>query len=434
MYDKSNRELLGRIEGRMSAIINKCDSEGRGLNASEREIWDKLADDHTRIEGKISRAEGGGYSGNPRITLGLEEMQDTFRLTPGAFRERKKDPQARAFSAFLRRGMDGLDGEDKQIMMGRFTNAQSTTTGSQGGFVVPQGFSQMIEIAKKWYGGIDKGTVGYFRTETGNPWPWPTVADQNNEGRIIAQNSQVVETDVTFGQVIFNSYIFSSDLVLVPLALMQDSYFDIDALVAELLGTRLGRLFNNKMTVGAGISAGEPTGIVTASVAAGNVYTFPTGETTSIVYDDLVNMEHLVDPAYRDNPSSYWMLSDGMLKTIKRLVDGQNRPLWQPGLTASFGEGAQVQGDMIGTRPTILSHPFVVNANMSAPSANSYSILFGDLSLYKVRQIADGVTIMRLVERYADYLQVGFIGWERTDGNLINPANTGVVIGQQSAT
>jgi HK97 family phage major capsid protein len=157
----------------------------------------------------------------------------------------------------------------------------------------------MLEDAKKWFGGIE-GVVGKFTTGTGNPWPWPTVNDTANKGRIIGQNVQVTETDFVFGQVTFNAYIGSSDLVLIPLALMEDSFFNLDAFTARLLGTRLGRLYNQKCTIGSG--SAEPTGIVTAAVTAGNTYTFPTGNSTGITYGALVNVEHSVDPAYGSIP------------------------------------------------------------------------------------------------------------------------------------
>jgi HK97 family phage major capsid protein len=396
MYHIELRNQLGRISDQLNAMTTKCEREGnRGLTADEREKFDKLADEYANIEGSIKRAEKADKIsadlsrtlelGGPIIGHGLEELQDAYRLSPADARERKRasDPHAKAFTAFLRGGIENLDADSRQIMASRFLsngstgkimNAQSTTT-TQGGYLIPQGFSEQLEEAMKWFGGIE-GTVGKFTTDSGNPLPWPTTNDTTNRGRIIGQNVQVSETDITFGQVTFSAYIGTSDLVLVPLALIEDSYFDIDALAADMLGTRLGRLYNWKCTVGTG--SGEPNGIVTAAVAAGNINTFATGETTTMVYNDLVNIEHSVDPAYRNNPSSYWMFSDAVLKGLKKLVDTAGRPLWQPGLTASFREGARV--NMTPGQPTILDHPYVINSDMATPAANSYSILFGDLS------------------------------------------------------
>jgi HK97 family phage major capsid protein len=226
----------------------------------------------------------------------------------------------------------------------------------------------------------------------------------------------------------FSAYIGSSDLILIPLALIQDSYFDLDALAARLLGIRLGRLYNNMCTVGTGTN--QPTGIVTAAVAAGNILTLTSGNTASIAYANLVALQHSVDPAYRENPSSKWMFSDTVLKLLKLLVDGNNRPLWQPGLTASFRDGA----DVIGGKPKILENEYVINQDMAVPAANAYSVLFGDMSTFKVREVAGGTTVLVLRERYADYLQVGMTAFQRFDSNLVDAGTHPIAVMQQSAS
>ena len=457
-YAKALREQIDRLSSDMRAIFAKCEKEdNRGLTPEEQSAWNKMADEHTRLEDsikafektqsavdKLTEPDNRGRGVSPISAQLAEQLRDELRVN--AWEEKEKLPYAKAFTNYLRYGLARLDSEQQQIvtqgfaaeiaagLSSVFRNAQSTTT-TQGGYLVPTGFSGILTEAMKWFGGI-KGTVDEFETGTGNPFPWPTVSDFLNKGRIIGQNIQMVQTDIVFGQVTFNAYIGSSDLVLVPLALLEDSYFNIDHLLAKLLGIRLGRLFNWKCTTGAGVSAGEPTGIVTAAVAAGNLYTCPTGETTSISYNDLVNLEHSVDPAYRDNPSSYFMFSDAMLKILKKLVDGSNRPLWQPGLTASFREGAGVPdaGVLSISRPQILDHPYIVNNDMASPAANASTMLFGDMSLYKVRKVAGGVSVLRLVERYADYLQQGFTAFMRFDGNLIDAGNHPVAVLQQSAT
>jgi HK97 family phage major capsid protein len=199
-------------------------------------------------------------------------------------------------------------------------------------------------------------------------------------------------------------------------------------LVASLLGTRLGRLYNQKCTVGTGVN--EPTGIVTASIASGNVNIFPSGETSSLSYNDLVNLEGSVDPSYRENPWSKWMFSDAVLKVLKKLVDSTGRPLWQPGVQSSFQVGAPV---IAGSKPRILDHEYVINGDMAVPSANAYPVLFGDMSCFKVRELIVGTTVLVLRERYADYLQVGYIAFQRFDSNLVDAGTHPIVVGQNSA-
>src|SRR5580704_15977519 len=151
MYDRTSREARERIEAEMRQITNRCDREGkRGLNTEERARWERLADSHSVLENRIARNEGGsGVRGSGRIseTSGLEEIQDSFRLTPSAFRERQRDPHAKAFTNFLRRGVQGLDGAEAELMRQSFVggsgsgfqNAQ-TLVGSGGGYLVPTGF------------------------------------------------------------------------------------------------------------------------------------------------------------------------------------------------------------------------------------------------------------------------------------------------------
>jgi HK97 family phage major capsid protein len=444
----------------MHEILDKAKRAGRGLNSDERSRYHAMTEEFSRLELQVLGEHSDGIEARmaaperrrgPQISetggdlvpdaRAFEEMQDTFRVS--RHDQRHRTPHDRAFSNYLRNNLDGLDADDRELVVngggrgrgfggGGFRNANSTTSGASGGYLVPTGFSQQLEQALKWFGGID-GVVDVFHTETGNPMPWPTLDDTQQQGRIIGQNVQAVETDPTFGQVTFNAYIFSSDMVLIPKALLQDSYFDLDALLAKMLGTRIGRKLNAACTTGTG--TGQPTGIVTAAVDAGNIHQFGTGYTTAVSYNEIVNLEHTLDAAYRYNSSTRFMFNDAVLKSLKQLVDGNNRPLWQPGLTASFQEGAAV--DLLNSKPTILAHSYVINQDMTSPAASAYTWLFGDMSKYKLRKVGD-IEVLRLVERYADYLQVGYLAFLRADGQLVDAAGESslspIAVGQQSAT
>jgi HK97 family phage major capsid protein len=440
MYtNAAGRQELDRISVQMRAVVSAVETRGgRVMNSSERERWVRLKNAYEKKEKEVCVSEGIKSLDQPRhrempadFTIGTISDAELRTMRPSARREALKSPEDRAFTNWLRRGNLGIDAEDREIMRGRFRdanslgiqNAQGTGTGAAGGYIVPQGFSDQLMEAMKWFGGID-GVVGQFETEMGNPMPWPTINDTTNMGRVIGQNIQVTETDFVFNEVTFNAYILSSDLVLIPLSLMEDSYFPLDALAARLLGTRMGRLLNNLCTVGTGTA--QPTGIVTAAVAAG--LTNALSAMATVTYADLVNMEHAVDPAYR-NSNARWMFHDQLLKAIKLLVDGNARPLWQPGLTASFSDGAAVIGS---GKPTILGYPYIINNDMPVPTASANSMLFGDMSCFKLRKVGDP-TILQLRERYADYLQVGFIGFLRCDSNLIDAGTHPLVVGVQEA-
>jgi HK97 family phage major capsid protein len=437
----AGRQELDRLSTQMRKIVSAADARGTNtLNSAEREKWNRLKAAYEKKEREVCASEGIASLDDTRGRVTPSDMGDLSgmpdaralrAMRPHARRAAMQQPEERAFTNWLRRGINGLDSEDRDLMRNQFRdanslgiqNAQGTGTGAAGGYIVPQGFSDQLMEAMLWFGGID-GVVGQFETETGQPFPWPTINDTTNKGRIIGQNIQVTETDFTFSEVTFNAYILSSDLVLIPLSLMEDSFFDLGALCARLLGTRLGRLLNNMGTVGTGTA--EPTGIVTAALAAGLAQALSSA--TTVDYADLVNMEHAVDPAYR-GPSARWMFHDQMLKNLKLLVDGNNRPLWQPGLTASFADGAAVVGS---GKPTILGYPYVINNDMPTPAASANSMLFGDMSCFKLRKVGD-ITLIQLRERYADYLQTGLIAYLRADTNLIDAGTHPIVVGQQAA-
>jgi HK97 family phage major capsid protein len=443
------REKRNRVATQMRTLLDAVKKEDRGLNTEERTRWDAMTDEINGIDASVAAEEqltkiesSLGAIDESELTPAFDEVRNSRAGRVG--RAKDNTPHALAFRKWSRGGMEALEPAEQQLMRSHavsnsalgIKNAQTVTT-TGGGYLIPQGFSYQLEEALKFFGGI-LGEVDVFETATGAPLPWPTANDTGSMGRILAINTQLAETDIAFGQVTFNAYIGSSDVILVPISLMEDAFFDMDAYLARELGTRLARQVTYYGTVGTGVS--QPTGIGPAVTTAGNTTQGASGETTSCVYADLVNLLHLVDPAYRNAPSCKFTFADSTLKVLRKLVDGQSRPLWQPGLTAGFGQGFP---------ETILDKPYVINQSVPAMAASAYSILFGDLSKFKVRvvsvggpntasdnygKIVRGVTMMRLVERYADYLQVGFTGFLRYDSNLIDAGTHPIAAFQNSAS
>ena len=62
-----------------------------------------------------------------------------------------------------------------------------------------------------------------LRTGSGADLPIPTLDDTSNKGVLLGENTVVAEGTVTFGQLVLNSYKFSSKYILVSVELLQDS-------------------------------------------------------------------------------------------------------------------------------------------------------------------------------------------------------------------
>ena len=107
----------------------------------------------------------------------------------------------------LIRQTPGLDPEDKiaALSTGRFQNALSAVTGAAGGYTVPEGIINTLEINIVAFGGMLQA-ADIWRTDSGNEVPWSTADDTGNTGEIVAESSdQDGSTDPDFAAVIFGA-------------------------------------------------------------------------------------------------------------------------------------------------------------------------------------------------------------------------------------
>ena len=298
----------------------------------------------------------------------------------------------------LLRSLDPRDVEawEKRAAMG----VSSSTIGLNSVADSPMG---ALERALLTFGGM-RQVATVFRTASGSDMPFPTTNDTGNAGALLAENTQVSEVDVTFGQLVLNSFKYSSKLVLVARELLQDSSVNVPELLGSLLGERIGRIQNTHFTTGDANS--KPNGIVTAATSS----SITTAAAATVTYDNFVDLVHKVDPAYRS--ASKFMMHDGGLKIVKKIKvlqysgDTTGAPLWQPSLVA-------------GQPDTILGFPYVINQDVVTPGAGTKSFIFGLLSKYLIRDV-DDLRLVRMDERYADYDQVGFTAFMRSDGDLLD--------------
>lgn len=396
------REFLEQIDGAKSA------DEAKDL---ERK-YDAAMAEHDKLEEMIQRQE--------RLEAAEKRMEE-----PAANSARLPDVEGRAdraedaevtaaaqtdvFKRWLQFGSDGMTTEQRQLLaemrqdLTPEMRAQSTS-GAAGGYTIPEGFwPQITETMAAWGPMLDPGVTNMITTATGNALPWPTLDDTSNEGAILDENTQIGEQDISLGQKSLGAYLYTSKLIRVSYQLLQDSAFDFESqIIRPAFGKRIGRAVNRHLTVGTGSS--QPNGIVTAS-SLGKTAT--TGTTLS--FDDLIELEHSVDPAYRSAPNVRWMFHDTTLKALRKLKDGQGNYLWSP---ADARSGAPAK---------IWNYPYSINQHMPEVDGSSKPIVFGDFDEYVVRRVRE-FTMVRLVERYADYLQVGFFAFGRFDGELADTA------------
>lgn len=425
---KELREQRGALIKKQREMLDAADKEKRDLKQDEVTQWEGMDADADKLKVDIERREkleveerelAQPVDQPHQHRINARENRGGFRDGEGysrelpADRDKRMEAEMDAFTTWVRFGNEGLNAEQRNLLNRKKAyidsrelppelRAQGVGTGSTGGYLVPQGFSEEIDKALKAFGGM-REVARVLPTPTGNDLPWPTVDDTANVGELLAESVAAGAQDVAFGQVILKAYKYSSKVVLVSNELLQDSYFDVNAMLRDLLAERIGRITNTHFTTGTG--TGQPKGVVTE---AGSGKVGATGQTTSIVGDDLIDLAHSVNVGYRRAGQCYYMMADSSLKAVKKLKDTTNRYIWLPSLA-------------VGEPDTINGWPYVVNEDVAAMSANAKSVLFGNFSKYIVRDVLE-ITLIRLVERYAEYGQVGFIAFSRHDGRAINAA------------
>lgn len=393
-FTQDEHEQFDRADADYKRYL-KIVEEERNLEARERAIGDMQP-----IEERTHKFTGKAPSQD-------EEETPDAALTSRAYQ--------RAFLRYLTQPVNALSAEDRSILSKGFAQAETRGTnpittprsGLYGGYAIPTGFSNELIATMKAYSGMLEASR-IITTATGAPLEWPTLDDTSAAGSQQTEANAITVQDFTLGQKIHYAYTIA-DLIKMSYQWLED-----EALLAgelpRMIGERLGRKVNDLLTDGDG--SAMPTGILAAS---GGASVGETAAAAAISRDNIIDLIHSINRAYRSGPNVAFMMADSTLAALKKLTVGtsDDRPLWQP--------------DMInGTPGRLEGFPIVVNDDFPAIGAGNKSIAFGDWSRYIVRQVG-GVNVMRLDERFADALSVGFVGWWRIDGKLMDSSAIKVI-------
>lgn len=383
-----------------SALNAKYGADQR-MSAEDGNSLDTLLNEVEAIDAEIAREN------RLNQMAGDEHAEHEAAMNTATTAGAPQSQEANALRAMLQGGLSALTQEQRNAMAARqnpdIRAAMSTTTGSEGGFTVATEYSRQLIEAMKALGGV-RPVAHVFQTGTGATMNFPTTDATAEEGEIVGQNAPVTGGETAFGNATLDVFKYSSKKIALPFELLQDSMFNLEAYIQTLLATRIGRITNRHYTVGTGTS--QPRGIVTASTLG---KTAATGGATSVTYDDLVDLEHSVDPAYR--ALGKWMFHDDTLKVLRKIKDGNNRPIFVPGYEV---------GNPGGAPDRLMGRAFSINQHMAPMAASAKSILFGDFSKYMVRDVMD-LTVFRMTDSaFTLNGQVGFVAFMRTGGNLVD--------------
>ena len=413
LRDKIDQQ--NRLWNRMQEIQRVATDEKRDWTTEERTNWDAADAEITTVSRDIERLERMLKLESVDYSQVLDRAEPGKPGTPETpdTAEAREAKSAEAFGRWLRGGMDYCTAEQRELMhyraaAGENRAYQGITTPSLGGYLVPDGFRNTMTESLKAFGGLINH-ANVIQTATGNPLSWPTNDDTGNVGAILDENTQITELATSFGTKSVGAYTYTSKLVRVSVQLLQDNVFDLDNWLPRKLGERIGRAVADDLINGTGTTepyGALPTSVEGATTTNANFVNYDAG----IGYEKIIDLEHSIDPAYRALGRCRFIFNDTTLSHLRKFTDTTLRPLWLPVPTPGFPS-------------TINGLPYTIDQAMPSPSAAVIKpIMFGDFQEgYLVRQALD-VQAVRLTERYADYLQVGFFAFARLDAV---PDNTG---------
>jgi HK97 family phage major capsid protein len=238
-----------------------------------------------------------------------------------------------------------------------------------------------------------------FETPTGAAGDFP-IDDDVLSGRVVAESGAATETDTTFGSLpLVKCPKHGSEMLRVPLELLEDCFTTFDALISPVLSRRPAR--SVAATAVTRLLADADVAVTAAS-------------TTAAVPSEILDLMAAVDPAH--SRVEVFLMNKATLTTLRRYT----------AYTAGYFP------NMIGTdsqgRETIFGKPVYSSPFMPALEAGAKSIAFGNFKRFYVRTVAGSLVLQRYDERYAEFAQVGFQMFWRVQAAMAKSTNNPVPV------
>ena len=414
---KTLREQMANAATEARSLLDQASAEKDATRAADLEKQhDKAMADFDAISAKVERFQKmADIEARASAAQEAEARAKREAKRPGADAGEARtggDMDYRtAFHEYLRaQGQKGeMSPEARAVLETGYSKVEAraqTTSNTAGGYSVPTEVANiLVKSMAAWGPMYSEGVATELVTNGGGAITMPTVNDtastagaSGGEGVTLTDDGG---KDVTFGVKTLNAYAFDTEWLRISKELADDSIFAMEQIIGDLLGERMGRIANLQLTTGTGSSA--PNGVVTASslgkTAAG---------TAAVTADEIMDLLHSVDPAYRDGPKVAFMFNDSTLSAIRKLKDGNGNYLWQMG---------NVQQGQPGS---LLGYRYHINQAMDSLATAKKVILFGDFGKYYVRKV--GQPLIGAIQDKDFWPGFGIAGYIRFDGELADTA------------
>lgn len=415
----------------MREILDLAEAESRDLSAEENAEYEEREKEVDGFDARLKRLRA-QQARDLSIDDDPERRSfDARRALGGEDAVREAEQHANeyrdAFMGYIRGGINELEPEQRDVLRRGFTRMDDSGetrdmakgTNSLGGFLVPVSFYKQLIQHLVQASTMRQTRATQFQTASGQDLQVPKTT-VHGAANWVSEAGAIAATDETFAQVTLKAY-KAVRLAKVAIELLQDEAIDLESFLGRELGRAIGALEGTGYVVGTG--SGQPQGI--QGVATLGVTTVAVAAVTA---DEIIDFFYSVPVQYRRDAE--WMFADSTIKAVRKLKDTTNNYIWAPGSGGVAAVLSNPQPD------TLLGRPIYDDPDLPAMATGVKFGIFGDLSAYWIRDVGNpgplgdvkgmgAFAVRRLDERYADNLQVGFLAYHRTDGNLID--TTGAV-------
>jgi len=384
-------------------VLAKPVPDGENMSQEDQLRFDKAAADVDKYDGMIARQIKIDHmeQREAAIAAQLEKRNSGGRPPTDVFPGQGDNNEYRqVFQQVVLRGFRSLDSNQQEVfhkrnaalMQERGVETQQTGNDALGGFSVPTLYdTQLIKVMKSFSGIMDAANI--FNTSTGANILMPKSDQTAQKGAIIGETETDIVQDFNLGQVSIGAKIFTSRVIKVSKQLLTDSFLNFQSEVIDAAAERIARYAEEVFTKGgAGV-----TGLI-PSLTTGHTSAL----TDQVSYDDLIDLQHSVNSAYRKQGA--YMFTDNTFKDLRKMKDGEGRPLWQSSLVA-------------GAPDMFAGKKFYINDEMADLASGAKGIAFGDFNKFRIRMVNDRELVI-LREKYALERALGFNIFQRMDAVL----------------
>lgn len=378
--DKKLYEKVNGIKDEMTELVKAAETEERGLTDEEREKYDALMDEATRINDLIEK-EGA-----------IDKMKDFTPITP----ENTPVDEVSNFANYIRASIKGMP-----------QDAASNVTMGDNGAIIPKTIAnKVIERVEEISPLFNSATRFNVKGELVIPY-----LEASNNGISMAYSDEFVELEsksLKLSSITLNGYL-AGVLTLVSRSLINNSDFDIVNFVVDHMAKAVAKFFEHEALIG---TTGKATGLSTATQVVN------TAAATKITTDELIDVQSAIPSTYQAN--AYWIMNPATLALIRKLKDNNGAYMLNPDIRMGFGY-------------EILGQHVYTSDQMPTVGGGNVEVVYGDFGEALAVKMVEDFELQVLNEKYATQHATGLVGWTEFDCKIQNDQAVAVLTGKTTA-